>query len=104
MIPDTKNGLPALVVVSAMQKAIRRGLEREAMEFAVELMHTSKAFHTMVCNRLETICHEDLDTLAAPWVVPFVATAVAQSKERYTSKIGEAQLMVGNAIRIMCRS
>ena len=65
MIPDTKNGLPAMACVSAMQKAIRRGLEREAMEFAVELMHTSKAFHSMVCNRLEVICHEDLDTLAA---------------------------------------
>jgi hypothetical protein len=43
-----------------------------AMEFAVELMHTSKAFHSMVCNRLEVICHEDLDTLAAPHVFPFV--------------------------------
>ena len=45
-------------------------------------MHTSKAFHSMVCNRLEVICHEDLDTLAAPWIVPFVATALAQSKEQ----------------------
>ena len=36
------------------------------MEFAVELMHTSKAFHSMVCNRLIVVCHEDLDTLAAP--------------------------------------
>ena len=53
MIPATKNGLPAMACVSAMQKAIRRSMEREAMEFAVELMHTSKAFHSMVCNRLE---------------------------------------------------
>ena len=60
-----------------MKKAIRRGMEREAMQFAVELMHTSKAFHSMVCNRLEVICHEDLGTIAAPWVVPFVATALA---------------------------
>ena len=96
MIPDTKNGLPAMACVSAMQKSIRRGLEREAMEFAVELMHTCKAFHSMVCNRLEVICHEDLDTLAAPWVVPFVATALAQSRERYSKSIGEARLMVGN--------
>ena len=58
MIPDTKSGLPAMACVSAMQKAIRGGMEREAMEFAVELMHTSKAFHSMVCNRLEVICHE----------------------------------------------
>ena len=65
MISDTKSGLPAMACVSAMQKAIRRGMEREAMEFAVELMHTSKAFHSMVCNRPEVICHEDLDTLAS---------------------------------------
>ena len=104
MIPDTKSGLPAMPCVSAMQKAIRRGIEREAMEFAVELMHTSRAFHSMVCNRLEVICHEDLDTLAAPWVVPFVATAVAQSRERYNSKIGEARLMIGSAIRMMARA
>ena len=36
MIPDTKNNLPAMATVSAMQKAIRRGMEREAMEFAVD--------------------------------------------------------------------
>jgi hypothetical protein len=47
-----------------MQKAIRRGMEREAMEFACELIHPSKAFHSMVCTRLEVICHEDLDTIA----------------------------------------
>jgi len=58
----------------------------------------------MVCNGLEVSCHEDLDTLAAPWVVTFVATALAQSRERYSKSIGEARLMVGNAIRIMCRA
>ena len=104
MIPATKHGLPAMACVSAMQKAIRRGMEKEAMEFAVELMHTSKAFHSMVCNRLEVICHEDLDTLAAPWVVPFVSTALTQSRERYAKSGGEARLMVGNAIRMMCHS
>ncbi|RXG96113.1 hypothetical protein [Bradyrhizobium zhanjiangense] len=104
MIPDTKSGLPAMACVSAMQKCIRRGMEREAMEFAVELMHTSKAFHTMVCNRLEVICHEDLDTLAAPHVFPFVAASLAASRDRYSKSIGEARLMIGNAIRMMCRS
>jgi replication-associated recombination protein RarA len=104
MIPDTKNGLPAMACVSAMQKAIRRGLEREAMEFAVELMHTSKTFHSMVCNRLEVICHEDLDTLAAPHIFPFVAASLAASRERYSKSIGEARLMVGNCIRMMARA
>ena len=100
MIPDTKNCVPAMACVSAMQKRIRRGMEREAMEFAVELIHTSKAFHSRVCNRLEVICHEDLDILAAPSIVAFVATSLAQSKERYSSKIGEARLMIGNCIRM----
>ena len=77
-------------------ESIRRGMEREAMEFAVELMHTSKAFHSMVCNRLEVICHEDLDTLAAPHVFPFVAASLAASRDRYSKSIGEARLMVGN--------
>jgi hypothetical protein len=40
MIPDTKSGLNTMTCVSAMQKAIRRGMEKEATEFAVELMHT----------------------------------------------------------------
>jgi hypothetical protein len=35
VIPDTKNNLPAMATVS---KAIRRGMEREAMELACELM------------------------------------------------------------------
>ena len=58
----------------------------------------------MVCNRLEVICHEDLDTLAAPHVFPFVAASLAASRDRYTKSIGDARLMVGNAVRMMCRS
>jgi hypothetical protein len=42
--------------------------------------------------------------LAAPQVVPFVSTALAQSRERYSKSIGEARLMVGNAIRMMARA
>jgi len=105
MIPPTKHGLPAMGCLSAMQKCIRRGLEREAMEFAVELLHTSKAFHSMVCNRLEIISHEDIETVAAPHIVPFVATALAQSRDRYKlDNPGEARLMVGNVIRLLCAS
>jgi replication-associated recombination protein RarA len=93
-----------MACASAMQKAIKRGMEREAMRFAVELMHTSKAYHSMVCNRLEVICHEDLDTLAAPHVFPFAAASLAASRDRYAKSVGEARLMVGNAIRMMARA
>lgn len=107
MIPPTKNGLPAMACLSAMQKCIRRGMEREAMEFAVELMHTSKNFHTMVCNRLEIISHEDSDTAANPTIVPFVAAAMQQAKAWYAGdpyKLGKSRMAIGNAIRLMCRA
>lgn len=105
MIPDTRNGLPAMACISAMQKAIRRGMEREAMEFACELIHTSKAFHSMVCKRLEIISHEDIDTISQPWIVPFVATAVAQAMKWYDAdKIGASRMAIGNAIRMMARA
>jgi replication-associated recombination protein RarA len=105
MIPATVHGLNAMTCLSALQKCIRRSLELEAMQFAVELMSTSRAFHTMVANRLEVVCHEDLDTLAAPWIVPFVATCVEQAKRMYDpDKIGSSRMAVGNAIRAMCRS
>ena len=45
MIPATIHNMPAMTCVSAMQKAIRRGMEKESMEFAVELLHTPRAFH-----------------------------------------------------------
>jgi replication-associated recombination protein RarA len=107
MIPATRNGLDPFVCLSALQKCIRRGMEREAMQFAVELMHTSKNFHGMTCKRLEVIAHEDIDTQANPMIVPFVATAVAQAMKWYDSdvtKLGKSRMAIGNAIRLMCRA
>ena len=105
MIPDTVHGMNAMACVSAMQKAIRRGEERMAMEFAVELLHTSRAFHSMVCKRLEIISHEDVDTQSQPHVVPFVAAAVAQAMRWYDpDKLGASRMAIGNAIRLMCRA
>ena len=105
MIPATLHGLQALACVSAMQKCIRRGMEREAMQFAVELIHTSKAFCTMVTNRLEVISHEDIDTVTQPWIVPYVQTACQQARDWYDpKKLGKSRMPIGNAIRLMCRA
>jgi replication-associated recombination protein RarA len=105
VIPPTKNGLPAMACVSAMQKCIRRGLESEAMQFAVELIHTSKAQCSMVGNRLMVISHEDIDTATQPHIVPFVATAAAQAKDWYEAdNPSKSRLALGNAIRMLCRA
>ena len=77
------------------------------MQFAIELMHTSKAFHSMVCKRLEVICHEDIDTEAQPWIVPFVHASMTQAREWYdpeVEKLGKCRMAVGNSIRMMCHA
>jgi replication-associated recombination protein RarA len=107
MIPPTKNGMSSMECLSAMQKCIRRGMEVEAMQFAVELMHTSKAFHSMVCKRLQVISHEDIDTQTRTDIVPFVKAACDQSKDWYdpdVTKLGKSRMSFGNAIRLMCRA
>jgi replication-associated recombination protein RarA len=107
MMPKTLHGMSMLECISAMQKCIRRGMEREAMEFAVEVMHSSKAYFTVICNRLEIISHEDIDCHSAPHVVPFVRAAISQAREWYTpepKKWGRLRMAIGNAIRMMARA
>jgi hypothetical protein len=105
MIPKTINKQDPFVFLSAMQKCIRRGMEREAFEFAIELIRTSKAFTSMVGNRLELISHEDIDTLTQPHIVPFVRAASQLARELWDpKKPGKSTLPVGNAIRMMCRA
>lgn len=104
-IPPTFHKLSALACASAMQKYIRRGMEREAMEIASELMHTSRNFHTMVCNRLQVISHEDIDTISQPWIVPFVRVSTEQSKEWYNPKnFCKSRMPIGSVIRMLCRA
>src|SRR5690348_14252237 len=67
----TRHNLDPFACLSALQKCIRRGVEREAMEFACELLHstgTGPQFLTMVTNRLEIISHEDIDTQTQPHI------------------------------------
>ena len=104
MIPRTINNMAVFEVMSALQKHIRRGEEREAMHCACEMGHSSKAFHTILCNRLEIIAHEDIG-LANPQAVIFTAIAVEQAKRMYDEKkAGKWRMMLGNAIRMLCRS
>jgi replication-associated recombination protein RarA len=100
----TVNNLDAFLCISAMQKSIRRGLERQAMEFAVEMIHTKKAFCTMVVNRLEVIAHEDVG-LADINAVNFVLLSAPVANRAYDKeKFGKVRLVVGNMIRVLCKA
>ena len=64
-----------------------------------------RAFCTMVCNRLQLISHEDIDTGADPRIVPFVKAACEQAAAWYAQdNPGKSRMCVGNAIRMMCRA
>ena len=105
MIPPTKNGLPRMACLSALQKAIRRSLEVDAMRFAVELIHSDQAGCTMVLNRLQIIAQEDIDCVKAPHVVPFMAASAELAPKLYKKNPenpGGARMVVGNMIRVLC--
>ena len=105
-IPNTIHGLNPFLCISALQKYVRRGMEREAQEIAAEMFYTSKAYASWVCKRLEVISHEDVG-LAAPHLIPLVRTCCEQAREWYDAKKqgrGASVMAVGTAIRRVCRA
>jgi replication-associated recombination protein RarA len=79
-------------------------MEREAMEMAVEMGHTSKQFAGWVAKRLEIISHEDVG-LAAPQVIPLVRCCCDQARSWWDAdKLGEWRMAIGTAVRALCRA
>jgi replication-associated recombination protein RarA len=104
MMPRTVNKMDVMECISALQKHIRRGEEREAMAVAVEVGRTSKAFFSMLVNRMLIIAHEDIG-LAAPEAVTFATVSLQSSLDLWKKeRPGRALMMVGSAIRMLCRS
>lgn len=56
----TRNGLRGDEAISALQKSIRRGKEKEACEFAYEMYITSPQFEEKLWRRLLAISVEDV--------------------------------------------
>jgi replication-associated recombination protein RarA len=104
MIPRTRNGMDSFECISALQKCIRRGLEREAMHFAMEMCMSSKAFFTRTLNRLFVIANEDVG-LADVQAVTFAVTTIEACRGMHDAeKPGRYALALGNAIRALCRA
>jgi replication-associated recombination protein RarA len=106
LIANTIHNVNPFICVSALQKFIRRGMEREAQEVAAEMIYTSKPFTSWVCKRLQVISHEDVG-LAAPELIQLVRTCCEQAKEWWDAKSedqGLAAMVIGTAIRALCRA
>ena len=97
----TKNGLEADLVITAMQKCIRRAEEDTALRMAYELYITSTFHEEKMWNRLLVISVEDVgfgDTQAPV----FVKTMYDLHKE-YPYMDGDRPIFFMHAIRYMCR-
>jgi len=90
--------------ISAMQKCIRRGLEADAMYWALEVVEVSsgKGFYWMA-NRIRVTAYEDIG-LADPAAVTFAIQSVNQACEWWKKKKDSWRLCIGAAILALSRA
>ncbi len=100
----TKKGYDFFEVSSALQKCIRRGLEEEAMYWAVELFNSN--YVEYVWKRLRIMASEDVG-LAAPGTVAEIAALYQHHKLQATKKEDKNQperLFLTHAVLLLCRA
>lgn len=100
-LATTKHGYDHYELLSALQKCIRRGLEYEAVHFAVELEEFNP---TMLWNRLRVIACEDIGP-ANP-SMPVLIDVLQKNYLAEKSKLGENsyKLFLVNAVVCLCYS
>lgn len=102
IIPPTINGYNYFEVVSTIQKAIRRGDEKNALFFCVEVIESGK--DEALWRRLKVITSEDVGiaTLSAPIIIESLHTAYKEAKKQ--KKLSKPErLMITHAILFLCR-
>ena len=101
---NTKSGYDLFELLSALQKCIRRGMEYEAVHFAVELEEFGSSGQTMLWNRLKIIASEDVGP-ANPLMPVFIDVLYKQYLAE-KSKVAESsyRLFMVNAVVCLCRS
>ena len=97
----TISGLAADLVISALQKEIRRGHEENAATLAYEMMITSEDMEDYLWFRLRTISVEDVG-FANP-MAPVLIGELDQMR-RVTKQPGDRGLLAIHAVRYLCKS
>lgn len=98
----TRNGLPGDEVISALQKSIRRGMEREACEFAYEMYITSPQFEEKLWRRLLAISVEDIG-MANPQAAILINN-LFQMRQQFHYNESDRAMFFFHAIRYLCES
>jgi replication-associated recombination protein RarA len=95
----TNSGYDLFELLSALQKCIRRGLEYEAVHFAVELEEFNP---TSLWNRLKVIASEDIG--CANPNMPLLIDNLHKSYMATRLEGNEYRLYLVNAVICLCRS
>lgn len=101
---ETEQGYSLFEVASAFQKSIRRGLEEEAMYWAVELFNSS--FDEYLWKRIRIISSEDVG-LAEPAIAANIHALYQHYKEQKKKKDEAHQperLFLTHAVLMLCRA
>ena len=95
----TRNGIQGDVVISALQKSIRRGLAEEAVTFAYEMYITSLQFEEKLWRRLQAVAVEDVGfgDLSAPVLI----NALNQMRRNFPYTDPDRPIFFVHAIRYL---
>jgi len=96
----TKNGFSLFEVTSAFQKSIRRGLEVEAMYWAMEM---EAKYHAYLWKRATVIASEDIG-MANNNIAILISSLKSSYEEAKKKDRDERLLFVSHAILALCRS
>lgn len=97
----TSNGYEPAELISAIQKSVRRSLERDAMWIAMELL---PFYREWLWKRLIVIANEDIG-LANPILLLIIPSLRDQFFMFWDErKFGSCRLILANAILLLCRS
>lgn len=95
----TRNGIQGDLVISALQKSIRRGLTEEAVTFAYEMYITSQQFEEKLWRRLLSISVEDIGfgDLSAPVLI----NSLNQMRQNFPYTDADRPIFFVHAIRYL---
>ncbi len=90
-------------LISALQKCIRRGMQEEAMYFALELGNEGKSGFGLLHSRLLITSYEDIG-LADPLTVGSVSQALQDMKNMYDQKKGDWEMVLSYIILLLSKA
>lgn len=94
------NGYNGYELMSALQKFIRRGMEKEALWVFFESEATG--LYSIMKNRLLTIVYEDIGVANEP-LLNSISSHIFRADEFYKAKNGGWRLVITNIIIMACR-